>query len=268
MRIAAALSVLVLRGVARADDVAKPRFRSHPPARPLPGPASGRWKRGRRGLSIRRRATTRAEGTQEQPWRTMAHGVTKLKPGDTLVLRGGTYYEHVVVELSGTIEQPITIRGLSRASWRSSTAACGSSSTSRPTAWEPCPGGAAGEFRSTKTYPELAKEAGDGPAVFGNFGDSLVPLQAYRFHGDLRSDNPFWNVENKVGGESFVYCGPGVFYDRDNRAHSLPAGPHEALRPGRRQLPRRDRPAEAAAGHCRRRPAAAGAAQVPERAAA
>jgi hypothetical protein len=127
-------------------------------------------------------------------------------------LRGGTYYEHVTARLGGTIAGPITIRA-----YPGELAVLDGGLREffdEPAqAWEPDPDGAKGEFRSVKMYPGLAREAGDGPAVFGNFGDSLVPLQAYRFHGDLASDNPFWNVQNKVGGESFVYCGPGLFYD-------------------------------------------------------
>jgi len=49
------------------------------------------------------------EGTRDRPWRTISYAVTQLKPGDTLVIHGGTYREVVVMESSGTRERPITI---------------------------------------------------------------------------------------------------------------------------------------------------------------
>ncbi len=51
--------------------------------------------------------------------------------------------------------------------------------------------------------------------VLGHFGDFLVPLHGYRFLGDLRSDNPYWNITSKVADEQHVYCGPGLWYDLD-----------------------------------------------------
>jgi len=195
-----------------AEEVAATEYRSHAPARPLPESGERPLDAGPIYFVHPSDGNDSWVGTRERPWRTIAHGVTKLKPGDTLALRGGTYYEHVVAQLAGTLAQPITIR-----SYPGEMAVIDGGlrefSDSPATAWEPCPGGAEGELRSVKRYEGLAKDAGEGPGVFGNFGDSLVPLQAYRFHGDLRSDNPFWNVANKVGDESFVYCGPGVFYD-------------------------------------------------------
>jgi hypothetical protein len=204
--------VLGMGALLCAEDVASTKFRSHPPARPLADASDRPLERGPAYYVHPTDGKDTWEGTKERPWRTIAHGVTKLKPGDALVLRGGTYYEHVVAELTGTVEKPITIR-----SYPGELAILDGGLReffdSPAQAWEPCPEGAAGEFRSVKSYEGLAQDAGEGPAVFGNFGDSLVPLQAYRFHGDLRSDNPFWNVQNKVGDESFVYCGPGVFFD-------------------------------------------------------
>lgn len=206
-------AICLLPGIAAAitQDI---DYVSHPPARPLAAASERPLEAGPAWFVHPARGNDANEGTKEKPWRTIGHAVTRLRAGDTLVLRGGTYYEHVTAKLVGTLEKPITIRaypgelaildgGLHEFQHHVDAA------------WEPCPEGAAGEFRSTKVYPGLSKGAGDGPAVFGNFGDSLVPLQAYRFHGDLKSDNPYWNVENKVGGESFVYCGPGIFYNAE-----------------------------------------------------
>ena len=50
-------------------------------------------------------------GTEDKPWRTISYAVTKLGPGDTLIIHGGTYKEVVVLEVSGTRDAPITIMG-------------------------------------------------------------------------------------------------------------------------------------------------------------
>ena len=201
-----------LVGAVSAGDAEQATHASHPPPRPLPAGRDRPLEPGPAYFVDPARGNDSWEGTREQPWRTLSHGVTKLAAGETLVLRGGTYYEHVPAHLTGSSDKPITIRA-----YPGELAVLDGGLREffdEPVkAWEPDPAGANGEFRSVKTYPELGRETGDGPAVFGNFGDSLVPLQAYRFHGDLASDNPFWNVQNKVGSESFVYCGPGLFYD-------------------------------------------------------
>jgi hypothetical protein len=50
-------------------------------------------------------------GDPNSPWKTLAHALTKLSPGDSLYLRGGVYYEHdVTTGLQGTAAAPITIQ--------------------------------------------------------------------------------------------------------------------------------------------------------------
>lgn len=49
-------------------------------------------------------------GTLSEPFATIAAAVEKLNPGDTLLIRGGTYRESVVFPRSGTAENPITIK--------------------------------------------------------------------------------------------------------------------------------------------------------------
>ncbi|MBC8115593.1 MAG: DUF1565 domain-containing protein [Candidatus Saccharimonas sp.] len=151
------------------------------------------------------------DGSEQKPWRTIQHSVKQLQPGETLVVRGGTYHEHVVVTAVGTVEKPVTIRG-----YPGELAVIDGGlpefQLSPQTAWEPCPEGVSGEFRSVKTYPGLHTR-NEGVHLFGHFADSMIPLHGYRLHGDLRSDNVYWNLDNKVGKEEFIYCGPGVFYD-------------------------------------------------------
>ena len=50
-------------------------------------------------------------GTLSSPWQTLGYALGKLSPGDTLYLRGGTYYEHEInVGVKGTAAAPITIQ--------------------------------------------------------------------------------------------------------------------------------------------------------------
>jgi len=48
----------------------------------------------------------------ETAFRTIQRGVKQLKPGDTLLVAPGIYREQVMIEVSGTREQPITIKSL------------------------------------------------------------------------------------------------------------------------------------------------------------
>ena len=52
------------------------------------------------------------EGTKEKPFGTIGYAVSKLRPGDTLNIRGGVYEENFDVQVSGTAERPIVIRGM------------------------------------------------------------------------------------------------------------------------------------------------------------
>ncbi len=187
------------------------KFASHPPVRPLPQPAATPKTDGPSKYVDPKRGSDDNPGTEARPFATLAHAVQQLKPGETLYLRGGTYYEHVTVSAQGTADQPITIAG-----YPSEIAIIDGGLREffeRPQqAWEPVDDGAEGEFRSAKTYPGLGGQP-DQVNVLGNFGDSMLPLQGYRLLGDLRSDNPYWNVSNKVGSQDFVYCGPGIYYD-------------------------------------------------------
>ena len=42
------------------------------------------------------------DGTKEKAWKTIAHALQQISAGDTLYLRGGTYYEHVYCSATGT----------------------------------------------------------------------------------------------------------------------------------------------------------------------
>jgi hypothetical protein len=204
-------------GVSAAEDT--PSYSSHPPLRvvaPLParplsdGPA--RFVDAAGGDDAR-------DGSEQSPWRTLAHAVGELRPGDTLYLRGGTYYEPVRIALVGRADAPITIRGYP-----------GESATidgglrefvEQPEeCWEPAAGGAADEYRSTRRYPNLRN-------VVASFGDSLVGLHTYFHATDLRADGEV--LEKLPDGTDFkpIYCGPGLWYDRaEGRLHARLAHTH------------------------------------------
>ena len=186
---------------------------SHPPMRPLPVASSRPMGDGPARFVDAARGDDQQDGSQVKPWRSLQHAVSQLVPGQTLYLRGGTYYEHVTVTVRGTRREPVTIRSFPGelavidGGLREFFESPGSS-------WQAVNGGAVGEFRSAKTYPDLGGRAGS-TNVLGNFGDSMIPLHGYRYLGDLRSDNEYLakldvgKTEVGIG----AWCGPGVFYD-------------------------------------------------------
>lgn len=48
----------------------------------------------------------------DQPFRTVNHAATVVAPGDTVIIRGGTYHESVRVRATGDIGRPITFRSM------------------------------------------------------------------------------------------------------------------------------------------------------------
>lgn len=193
--------------------------RSHPPMRPLPVPSNRPPAAGPGYFVNPVKGDDRGDGSRARPWKTIEHAVRRLKPGDTLYLRDGTYYEHVTVSVSGTAEKPVTIRA-----YPNELAVLDGGLREffeEPArAWEPCPAGVAGEYWSVKPYPDLGGSPG-ASNILGRFGDSMNPLHGYRFLSDLRSANEYWNIENKTGEDAKgIYCGPGVYYDlKTGRIH-------------------------------------------------
>jgi hypothetical protein len=186
-------------------------FHTHPATRPLPAASDRPMADGPSFFVDPVQGDDRNEGTEQEPWKTLNHALRQrqggpLAPGDTLYLRGGTYYEAVIVTVRGTAEQPITVR-----SYPGELAVIDAGLREfyedPAGAWEPVPGGAAGEFRSTKSY-----DYGGG---FGNFGDSMVPLFRYMTIEDLRSTNEFNRpgLGNRNPDPTGIYAGPGVRRD-------------------------------------------------------
>lgn len=215
--------LLVVAGVFPV--MAADKFASHPPQRSLPKASQRPIGKGPAYFVDAEKGDDTGSGLKQQPWKTINYAAAKLKPGDTLYLRGGTYYQQVKLQLAGTEKKPITFRaypgelviidgGLREFFEKPAEA------------WQPYEKGAPGEFQSAKTYPDLGQAS-------GNFGDSLIPLQAYQFSRDLRSENQF-SRPHVNGQRQPLYLGPGLWFDPDTqRIHARLAHTHvKAYAPG------------------------------------
>src|SRR5437867_2863494 len=80
----------------------KAKFASHAPMRSLPIAVKRPMGTGPAYFVDPVKGVDRQEGTQEKPWKTVNHALKRLKPGDTLYLRGGVYYESVTMAVVGT----------------------------------------------------------------------------------------------------------------------------------------------------------------------
>jgi len=87
-----------------------PVYLSHPPQRAMPARVARPEVKGPALFVDPLRGYDANDGTEDRPWRTIQHALPLLNPGDTLVLRGGSYFENVYCAVAGTPEKPITIR--------------------------------------------------------------------------------------------------------------------------------------------------------------
>ena len=229
MRILASMTV-IFACLCAANAEAK-EWLTHPPMRPLPIANQRALAPGPKQFVDASRGDDSASGDQAAPWKTLSHALRQLKPGDTLYLRGGIYYEHVALTRSGTAETPITI-----AAYPGELAIIDGGlrefAEQPESSWQPLADGAPGEFVSTRTY--LAADArrvpgqflpgawepmwgieDERPLALGNFLDSMVPLHGYRLLVDLRSSNEFWRGGKNEMREEGLYCGPGLWLNRE-----------------------------------------------------
>jgi len=192
-------------------------FASHSPPRPLPTASKRLMDDGPAKFVDAAQGSDQADGTKQAPWKTLTYAATQLTPGDTLYLRGGVYFEHPILTCVGSSDQPITIRGYPGeiAVINGGLREFAESPTS---AWKPLPQGAAGEYVSTNTFPDISDA--EGCNVMARFNDSYVPLLGYRLLNDLRDNSMLWDLSQKTGAEEAVYCGPGVWYNPEtDRIH-------------------------------------------------
>lgn len=214
-----------------APAMAQVKFASHAPMRPLPEATKLPLQKGAIYFVDAAKGDDKNDGAEARPWKTIQHGVNRLKPGETLYLRAGTYYEKVRLTRSGTAEAPITI-----ASYPGELAIIDGGLRefyeSPETSWEPAKNGAEGEYVSRKTYPNIDERPipnqflpgawepmwgieDERPLALGHFGDSMIPLHGYRSLNDLRSANEFHPGGKKEAKNVGVYCGPGLWYNRE-----------------------------------------------------
>lgn len=181
--------------------------RSHPPMRPLPVATSRALPEGPTFFVDAAKGNDAHEGTQQNPWRTLARSLKSLKPGDTLCLRGGTYFETVTIAALATADKPITIRSFP-GELAILDAGLREFQETPAAAWEPVVGHPE-EFRSTTTH-----RFGGG---FGNFADSMIPFHRYMNFADLRSSNEFYrkSLNDRQDDPGGIYCGPGVRRDSE-----------------------------------------------------
>ena len=206
---------------------------SHPPMRRLPQARHRPLPNSQIYFVDAKRGADRNSGTRDRPWKTVNVALRRLKPGSTLVLRGGTYYEHVVFPNSGVEGRPITLRG-----YPGELAVIDGGLREfyeQPaSAWVPFEDGAKHEYISSREYPQLAGnpivpafpaagwepfygKSEQRPLVLGHFADSMVPLHGYRTAVDMRDDSMLWDVNDKFQKDEGVYCGPGLWFNRATR---------------------------------------------------
>ena len=230
-RISFAIAVLCTAITVAQNSLAQqPPLLSHAPQRPLPRPHQHELTQGPSYFVDSSHGSDDSPGSIDQPWRTLRHSVRQLRPGDTLYLRQGTYYEHVALTQSGTEGAPIVISAypgelpiLDGGLQQFLDDPAGS--------WEPSADGAELEFVSTRSFPEADARRTPNhflpgswepmwgiedqrPLALGNFADSLIPLHGYRTLDDLRSTNEYQPEDGKTG---TLFCGPGLWFNRETQ---------------------------------------------------
>jgi Right handed beta helix region len=150
-------------------------------------------------------------GSRERPLRTVGAAVERLRPGDTLLIREGTYHERPDIPVSGTAAAPITIQAYPGERAVLDSGAAGFQ-TAGNQAWE-LVDPAIGEYRSVA-------ELGSGNAYgyvdgIPGYLNGRVALVPYRSAEAFRATSDAYDGE-----ETPFYVGPGTFNDpSDGRLH-------------------------------------------------
>lgn len=221
MRWSARVAVLAIVLMSAPWTLGAERPVSHPPLRPLPQAAERPLEPGPTRYVDAKQGDDQHDGSAAKPWRTISHALTQLHPGETLVLRGGVYYESIRCAIMGTAEKPITIRSakgelaILDGGWREF-------AEQPEQAWE-LVSGATDEYRSTRAYPNVRY-------ALGSFADSYLGLNTYYHARDLRATSEMMDPErpdDKTSDVKSLYCGPGLWYDpATQRIHARLAHTH------------------------------------------
>ncbi|MDP6360838.1 MAG: hypothetical protein QF473_37345, partial [Planctomycetota bacterium] len=125
------------------------KYVSHPPQRPLPEMPNRPLGKGPAWFVDAAKGNDSDKGIKDAPWKTINHALARLSPGDTLYLRGGVYFENVYCSVVGRKDAPITIRSYPGERVVIDGGIREFQETTQ-SAWQPCPGGVPGEYRSAK----------------------------------------------------------------------------------------------------------------------
>lgn len=185
---------------------AQSKVRSHPALRETPPPSARPLIVGPSYFVDPNKGDDKNTGGKESPWKSINHALRRLHAGDTLYLGGGTYYERITVRLVGRQDAPITIRSFP-GEQASLDGGLREFFDEPAKSWEPYSQGAAGEYRSTRAYPNLRH-------VLGSFGDSMIGLVVYYHAKDLRAKGEFFEMDEATHDFQPIYCGPGIWYDQ------------------------------------------------------
>jgi len=150
----------------------------------------------------------RNNGTLQGPWQHLQKALDTVAPGQTVCLRGGTYYESPTATRSGSATAPITIQSYAG---ESAVIDSGPQEFHAPGNhdWEVADP-LIGEFRSTKIFPSGRSWAYiEGIAHYMNERVALVP---YASAAAFRATNSAY-----VDRSTQFYVGPGTFYDASDR---------------------------------------------------
>lgn len=190
------------------------QYQSHPALRPLPEPVDRSMGTGPAFFIDSQKGNDEHDGSSDHPWKSIEHALQQITAGDSLYLRGGTYYEHVYCAVTGSQEKPITIRScpgelaVIDGGFREFFERPGD-------AWEPVKSRAEGEYRSTRPYRNLRQ-------IHGRFGDSMVGLQVYYYIDDLRGER---------------YVGPGIWYNHETGHIHVRLAHYQTTEPVRTRTP-------------------------------
>lgn len=177
---------------------------SHPAIRPLP-PLVDRPRAGGPDVFIATNGDDAADGSEKTPLRTINHALRRAEAGQTIYLRGGTYFESVYCAVAGTADAPITLRSFPGERVIID-GGIPEFQLDPANAWQPAADGVPGEFVSSKAYRNIRD-------VVGLFGDSNIGLQTYWDTRDFRAENELYSEETKRDPKP-IWCGPGLWYDK------------------------------------------------------